>query len=106
MTLDQLRIFIAVAEREHMTRAAEALHISQPAVSAAVSALEGRHGIKLFHRVGRRVELTEAGGTLLREARAIVGHVAGVDLMLSEFGGLRRGTLRLAASQTVAGYWL
>ena len=59
MTLEQLRIFLAVAEREHVTRAAEALHLTQSAVSAAVRALEGRHGITLFHRIGRRIELTE-----------------------------------------------
>ena len=48
MTLDQLRIFVAVAERQHVTRAAEALHVAQSAVSASVAALEGRHGAKLF----------------------------------------------------------
>ena len=49
MTLEQLRIFVAVAERCHVTRAAEALNMAQSAVSAAVSALEGRHGATLFH---------------------------------------------------------
>ena len=61
MTLDQLRIFIAVADRQHVTRAAEALHLGQSAVSAAIAALEARHDTKLFHRVGRGIELTEAG---------------------------------------------
>ena len=46
MTLEQLRIFAAVAERQHVTRAAEALHMAQSAVSAAVAALEGRHGVE------------------------------------------------------------
>lgn len=53
MTLEQLRIFVAVAERLHMTRAAEALNLTQSAVSAAVAALEARHGTQLFDRVGR-----------------------------------------------------
>ncbi|WP_238194125.1 LysR family transcriptional regulator, partial [Methylobacterium frigidaeris] len=48
MTLDQLRIFVAVAERQHVTRAAEVLNIAQSSVSAAVSGLEGRHAVKLF----------------------------------------------------------
>lgn len=61
MTLEQLRIFVAVAEREHMTRAAEALGLVQSAVSAAIAALESRHGTPLFHRIGRRIELTDAG---------------------------------------------
>ena len=58
MTLEQLRIFVAVAERCHVTRAAEALNMAQSAVSAAVSALEGRHGATLFHRVGRGIART------------------------------------------------
>ncbi|WP_312205281.1 LysR family transcriptional regulator, partial [Brevundimonas sp.] len=57
MTLEQLRIFVAVAERLHMTRAAEALHLTQSAVSAAVNALETRHGARLFDRVGRGLAL-------------------------------------------------
>ncbi len=65
MTLDQLRIFVAVAERQHVTRAAEALNLAQSAASAAIAALEGRHGAKLFHRVGRGIELTEAGALFL-----------------------------------------
>ncbi len=52
MTLEQLRIFVAVAEREHMTAAARALNVTQSAASAAIAALEERHAIKLFHRVG------------------------------------------------------
>ena len=59
MTLEQLRVFVAVAERQHVTHAAEALNIAQFAVSSSIAALEGRHGAKLFHRVGRGIELTE-----------------------------------------------
>ena len=55
MTLDQLRIFVAVAERQHVTRAAKALNLAQSAASAAIAALESRHGTKLFHRVGRHI---------------------------------------------------
>ncbi|MEF9601798.1 LysR family transcriptional regulator, partial [Paracoccus sp. PXZ] len=69
MTLEQLRIFLAVAERQHVTRAAEVLNLTQSAVSAAVSALEARHGVRLFDRVGRRIVLTEAGEAFMAEAR-------------------------------------
>jgi DNA-binding transcriptional LysR family regulator len=106
MTLDQLRIFVAVAEREHMTRAADHLHLTQSAVSSAIAALEGRHGVKLFHRVGRGIALTEPGRALFEAARAILDRVADTDLMLAEFDGLERGTLHVAASQTIGGYWL
>jgi DNA-binding transcriptional LysR family regulator len=71
MTLEQLRVFVAVAERQHATRAAEALHLTQSAVSSAIAGLEARHGARLFDRVGRGIELTQAGSLFLVEARAV-----------------------------------
>lgn len=106
MTLEQLRIFVAVAEREHVTKAAEALNLTQSAASGAIATLEGRHDVKLFHRVGRRIELTDAGRMFLDEARSILARVASAELALDEFAGLKRGTLRVVASQTIAAYWL
>jgi DNA-binding transcriptional LysR family regulator len=106
MTLEQLRVFVAVAERQHVTRAAEALNIAQSAVSASIGALEGRHGAKLFNRVGRRIELTEAGALFLAEARAVLARAESAELVLSELGDLKRGVLSVHASQTIAGYWL
>jgi len=106
MTLEQLRIFLAVAERQHMTRAAEVLNLTQPAVSAAIAALEARHGLPLFHRIGRNIELTEAGKLLRGEAQAILRRVQDAESSLADLRGLRRGRLRLAASQTVGNYWL
>lgn len=106
MTLEQLRIFVAVAEREHMTRAAEALNLTQSAVSAAIAALEGRHGVSLFHRIGRRIELTADGLAFLDHARSVLARAETADLALSELSGLRRGTLHIQASQTIASYWL
>ncbi len=72
MTLEQLRVFVAVAEREHMTRAAAELRLAQSAVSATVSALEAEHGVRLFDRVGRNIRLTAGGTCLLAEARAVL----------------------------------
>ncbi len=106
MTLEQLRIFVAVAERQHVTRAAESLNIAQSAASASIAALEGRHGAKLFHRVGRGIALTEAGSLFLIEAQAVLARAAAAELVLSELGGLKRGTLLVQASQTIASYWL
>ena len=106
MTLEQLRIFIAVAERENMTRAAEAVHITQSAVSGAIAALEAAHDVHLFHRVGRRIELTDAGRMFLGEARGILARVESARAALSDWAGLRRGRLVIAASQTIAAYWL
>ncbi|MGB8278878.1 MAG: LysR family transcriptional regulator [Methylovirgula sp.] len=106
MTLEQLRIFVAVAERQHMTRAAEELRLTQSATSAAIAALEARYATKLFDRVGRRIELTDAGRLFLVEARAVLARAAAAEALLDELAGLKRGTLSLAASQTVANYWL
>src|ERR1700729_4399899 len=93
MTLEQLRVFVAVAERQHVPRAAEALNIAQAAVSSSIAALEGRHGAKLFHRVGRGIELTEAGALFLVEARAVLARAESRPLVLSRSGGLKGGVL-------------
>ncbi|MDV6330208.1 LysR family transcriptional regulator [Asticcacaulis sp. 201] len=106
MTLEQLRIFIAVAEREHLTRAAQALNLTQSAVSAAVAALEARYDVKLFDRIGRGIALTEAGRLFLPEARDVLTRAHEAEAALFDVAGALRGTLRLAASQTVGNYWL
>lgn len=106
MTLEQLRIFIAVAEREHVTAAAAALHLTQSAVSSAIRALEGQHGVALFDRVGRRVVLTATGRQFFPEARRVLAAAADAKAALDDMAGLKRGHLRLAASQTIANYWL
>jgi DNA-binding transcriptional LysR family regulator len=106
MTLEQLRVFVAVAEREHVTRAAAELNLTQSATSAAIAALETRYAIKLFHRIGRRIELTQAGRLFLIEARAVLARAATAETVLADIAGLKRGSLRLAASQTVGNYWL
>ncbi|MBO0905201.1 LysR family transcriptional regulator [Jiella sonneratiae] len=106
MTLEQLRIFLAVAERQHVTRAAEGLGLTQSAVSAAIAALESRHAVTLFDRVGRRIELTEAGRAFVPEAQAIIDRVETASLVLQDLSERTIGRLRAAASQTVASYWL
>ncbi len=106
MTLDQLKIFLQVAEREHVTRAAEALHMTQSAVSGAISALEARHAVILFNRVGRRIELTEAGRLFVPEARAVLDRARSAEHLLADLAGAASGILRVHASQTVASYWL
>ena len=106
VTLDQLQIFIAVAEREHVTRAADALGLAPPSVSAAVASLEREFGTKLFHRVGRGIAVTEGGKLLLDEARDLVSRAEAVKLAMREFTGLARGRLAIKASQTIANHFL
>jgi DNA-binding transcriptional LysR family regulator len=106
MTLDQLRIFVAVAERAHMTRAAELLGISQSAASAAIRALEQQHGVKLFNRVGRNIELAQTGRRFLPEAKAVLERAAAAHNVLEHVSQTITGSLSIAASQTIASYWL
>jgi len=106
MNLDQLQVFLAVARHLHFSRAAEELYITQPAVSATVAKLEAHYGVKLFHRIGRRVELTDAGRFLLEEGPRLLDGVDRLERGLLEFNDLRRGVLSLGASFTVGNYWL
>lgn len=106
MTLDQLRIFVAVAEYLHFTRAAEVLYITQPAVSAAIQSLEEQYKVKLFNRINRHIEITEAGKLLQQEAQKILDQVALTERGLRELNNLQRGELKLGASLTIGNYWL
>src|SRR6187399_3066109 len=72
MELYQLRSFAAVAELGHLTRAAERLHVSQPAVSAQIKALEDELGVSLFERVSSGMVLTSAGRKLLPAAEKVL----------------------------------
>lgn len=65
MTFEQLSIFVAVAEREHLTKAAFSIGLTPSAVSSAIRNLETSYGVELFHRVGRRIELTNEGRVFL-----------------------------------------
>ncbi len=106
MTLEQLRIFAAVAAREHVTQAAAALNLTQAAVSASIATLENQHGVKLFDRVGRGVALTTAGRQFLPEAQAFLARAAALEAALEDFAGLQRGRVTVHASQTIASYFL
>lgn len=106
MTLEQLRIFVAVAEREHVTQAARDLNLTQSATSSAIAVLEARYQTKLFDRVGRGIVLTSAGHTFLAEAKAVLARAEAAEHVLADLAGLRRGTIHVAASQTVCNYWL
>lgn len=106
MTFEQLHIFVAVAERQHLTQAAAAIGLTPSAASASIKALEAFYGVKLFDRVGRGIQLTREGKIALREAKETLARVKAAKAILSELGNLKTGTLDIQASQTIANYWL
>ena len=103
MTLEQLRIFVAVAECEHVTQGARQLNLTQSATSAAIAALEERYATKLFDRIGRRIALNEAGRLFLKEAKAVLPVASAAAKVLTDLTDLTRGSLALG-EQTVANY--
>ncbi len=103
MEFQQLRYLIAVAETENFTRAAERSHVSQPSLSQQILKLESEVGHKLFHRLGRRAVLTEAGAAFLDRARRIVFEVENAAKELSDHPNLER-RLTVGAVQTVMPY--
>ena len=75
MEFRHLIYFVAVAERLNFSRAAEELHVAQPAISQQIRALEHELGTRLFDRAGKRIALTEAGQAFLPHARRILAAV-------------------------------
>lgn len=103
----RLQVFHAVATSGSFSRAArEILHISQPAVSKHVQALETELGVMLVQRVGKHVRLTEAGRIVQQYAEQVLDLAQETQRALRELQGLQRGTLRLGASSTPGIYLL
>ena len=100
MTLRHLQIFKTVCEKMSVTAAAEALGMTQPAVSIAVRELEGFYGVRLFDRIGRKIYLTEPGRRLQTDAEAILSRFAAS--LESIRGGAGESACRIGANATVA----
>ncbi len=98
MDLVQLRTFVAVAEEEHLTRAAERLHVSQSAASAHVKAIEEAFGLQLFARTRRGLELTAVGRDFLRDARDLLNQAARLATRARELGEYSSGTLHVGCT--------
>jgi LysR family transcriptional regulator, transcriptional activator of the cysJI operon len=102
----RIMVFLAVAEQASFRKASEHLHLSQPAVSQHVRALEEELGVRLFDRGGNRVQLTDAGKILMEYARKCVRLADETRAAISEITGTPQGALRIGASTTVAQYVL
>ena len=106
VTLRQLRTFKAVADLNSFSLAAQQLQLSQPSVSYQVKELEEAVGVPLLDRLGKRVQLTEAGSVLYSYARKTLDVLDEAALALEEMRGIKRGNLRVGASTTVGIYLL
>lgn len=102
----RLKVFRAVAEQASFRKASESLHLSQPAVSQHIHALEEELGLRLFDRSGTRTSLTPAGKLLLKYAERSAHVLEEAKSALSKLEGEASGLLRLGASTTIAQYIL
>jgi len=106
VSVHQIRLLEAVVEHGGFTRAADALGLSQPAISHQLKSLAEAVGVPVIEIVGREVRLTAAGEILHAHAARILGEFAAAGAALDELRGLRRGTLRVAGDTTVGIYVL
>lgn len=106
MNLNFLKTFVTVVEVGNFSRAANRLHLSQPAVSMQMQSLAQDLGAELFRRSGRRLETTEAGAILYHKAKEILGQWQATVHQLDSLSQRLRGRLELGASTTPADYLL
>jgi len=106
MALDdhKLRVFCAVAETKSFSKASEIIHLTQPAVSLQIQALEELYGTKLFDRSSSAVTLTPAGEILYKYAKHILALYASAEKEIGELTGLVRGSVAIGASTTIGNY--
>ncbi len=106
MELRQIMYFIEVAEREHMTDAANALHVAQSAISRQIVNLENELGVKLFIREGRNVRLTPIGHIFLEHMRNAVNALEYAKQVMDEYVDPERGTIHIGFTSSLASYIL
>lgn len=104
MLLRHINYFLAVAEHHSFTRAATALHVSQPALSQQIKQLEETLGAQLFDRTGRATQLTDAGEVYFRYARRALQDLEEGKRAIHDVGDLSRGSLRVAVTPTFTTY--
>ena len=101
MELRHLRYFEAIARLGHVSRAARELHLAQPSLSKQLRVLEAELGVALFDRVGRRVELTEAGKLFLPYARRVLADVDAAREVIQQYQGAHHGRVAIGTPPTV-----
>src|ERR1700761_1416986 len=104
MLLRHIRYFLAVAEHRNFTRAAEALHVSQPTLSQQIRQLEDTLRVQLLDRSGRTIQLTDAGDAYVRYAKRALQELEAGKRAIHDVQELSRGSLRLAIMPTFTAY--
>jgi DNA-binding transcriptional LysR family regulator len=102
----KLRVFCAVAETKSFSKASELIHLTQPAVSLQVQAMEELYETRLFDRSGNTINLTPAGEILYKRAKEILALYAEAQKNISEITGAIKGSLSIGASSTIGNYLL
>ena len=100
VTFRQLRLFLALAETGSVSRAAQAMHVTQPTASAQLKEITDAVGLPLYEVISRRVHLTDVGRRLAQTARAMMMEWEGFEQHVDQVKGLSRGRLRIAAVST------
>ncbi len=101
ITIRQLQVFASVAKNLSYTRAAEELHLTQPAVSMQIKQLEKSIGLKLFEQIGKKIYLTEAGSVVLEHALSINLKLNAIENDLEQLKGIEGGRLTVCIASTV-----
>ncbi len=102
LTLRQIEVFNAVARLQNYTRAAEELHLSQPAVSMQIRQLEDSVGLPLFEQVGKKIHLTDAGRQMYSYARNMADLLEEADEVFEAIKGVERGALSISVATTAS----
>jgi DNA-binding transcriptional LysR family regulator len=106
MDTQHLQAFVAIAQQGSFSAAAEILHLTQPAISKRIALLEEQLGTTLFDRIGRQIQLTQAGELLLGKAQLILSEVSAAQRAIAELRGDVQGQLSIATSHHVGLHYL
>ena len=106
MNIDQLKAFHQVARAGSFTRAADELHLTQPAVSQQIKSLEASLGITLFDRSNKKVRLSNEGEILLSYTSRLLNIFEEIEILFDQFEGLRRGKVTLGSTAVLGTYFL
>ncbi|OIK09878.1 LysR family transcriptional regulator [Bacillus sp. MUM 116] len=106
MELRQLRYFIEVAERQHVTEAAENLNVAQSAVSYQITKLEEELGVNLLERVGRNIKVTQIGNIFLHDIKSALKKIEEAKEKIDEYLDPQAGTIKIGYPTSLARYWL